>query len=260
MTAACAELAADVLVIQENWRTEGQESLAGIVAPALGYQVAEVFLAEGILCDPKFPALHNPSVLDAAQDHQPSWGPRPFGTGADRALRLDGSTDRLGRVLGPPSDRGYSRGKWGFAVLTRLPVVSTSQIELGKLNRDPAKRSALAVTVDAGSSQLTVVGTHLSHITHGSLIQLRKLRSALGEAVSGPSAIMGDMNMWGPPVEAFLSPYKRAAKLKTWPSWNPHHHLDHILISPGIRVNRVNTRRLSCSDHLPVVAELCIGD
>ena len=49
------------------------------------------------------------------------------------------------------------------------------------------------------------------------------------------------MNLWGPPIHAFLGQWQRAVKGKTWPAWRPHSQLDHILVRglPGARLGGV---------------------
>jgi endonuclease/exonuclease/phosphatase family metal-dependent hydrolase len=52
LVAACRELDADVLALQEVWRPDGQVSVAGEVADALGYDLHEVWTGRAIV-DPK---------------------------------------------------------------------------------------------------------------------------------------------------------------------------------------------------------------
>ena len=44
------------------------------------------------------------------------------------------------------------------------------------------------------------------------------------------------MNLWGPPVRAFLPGWHRAVKGRTWPAWHPHSQIDHILVRGEVRV------------------------
>ena len=48
--------------------------------------------------------------------------------------------------------------------------------------------------------------------------------------------------------------------LRTFPSWNPRRQLDHILVSPGLTVERLEVLRHRYSDHLPIAMELEIPD
>ena len=42
----------------------------------------------------------------------------------------------------------------------------------------------------------------------------------------------------------------------TFPSWRPQHHIDHILVTPEIRVNSIKALAHPYSDHLPILMEL----
>ena len=44
--------------------------------------------------------------------------------------------------------------------------------------------------------------------------------------------------------------------LQTFPSWQPDRHLDHILVSPSIAVERVEVLNHVFSDHLPIAMEV----
>lgn len=44
----------------------------------------------------------------------------------------------------------------------------------------------------------------------------------------------------------------------TFPSWRPMRNLDHILVTPSLRVNRVQVLNHSVSDHLPVAMEVTL--
>ena len=45
-------------------------------------------------------------------------------------------------------------------------------------------------------------------------------------------------------------------ELKTFPSWRPHRNLDHILVSPNLRVERARVLDYALSDHLPLSMEV----
>lgn len=73
--------------------------------------------------------------------------------------------------------------------------------------------------------------------------------------------LMGDMNTH---AEQLLhdSPLKRSNLQSvhwgenTFPSWKPRRSLDHILISPLLKVNEVQVLNIPISDHLPVAVEV----
>jgi endonuclease/exonuclease/phosphatase family metal-dependent hydrolase len=145
------------------------------------------------------------------------------------------------------------------AVLTRLPVTGSRVIDLGRLPRDRARRAAVVVEVDVAGSPVTVVGTHMSHITYGAFRQFLRLNRVLDET-TGPGAalLVGDMNLWGPPVSALFPGWHRALRQKTWPAWRPHSHVDHVLFRGDVEVVEGCTLPMAGSDHLPVRVRLAL--
>lgn len=150
---------------------------------------------------------------------------------------------------------GAPRGDWGVALLTRLRVLAEARIDLGQLPLDPVRRAALRLDLDVGGHQLVMVGTHLSHLTHGSLIQLLRLRAALPGADQA-AVLGGDMNMWGPVVTAFLPGWRRAVRGRTWPAQLPHSQIDHLMVTPAVEVLGGGRLPRTASDHRPLRAEL----
>jgi len=242
---ACRALDADVLVLQEAWTADGGQSQAGTVANALGAWVVDVPLATGRLLGP-------PIGSARAVRWQPPRRERRL-----PALALDR------RALAPkrrdldPGAQGRTRahGQWGIAVLCRLPVLASRVVDLGALPLDPARRAAVVVDVDVAGVQVPVVATHLSHLSHGSPVHLRRVRRVLPPS-SGPGVLAGDMNLWGPPLSAALPGWRRAPRGRTWPAWRPLAQLDHILVTRSVEVLGAEVVPVGGSDHLPVRARL----
>jgi endonuclease/exonuclease/phosphatase family metal-dependent hydrolase len=247
---ACGELDADVLVLQESWSPAFGEPLARRVGDALGYRVEELSLTRARLSAP-------PALTGAAVESGPaaSWGavvtPRgPYGlrVGEPRPGRA-----RPRRVAGTVEE-----GAWGIAVLSRLDLRTTTTLDLGQLTRDPARRGAIAVEIDVDGGSLRVIGTHLSHLSHGSVVQLRVLHRLLAVS-AGPAVLAGDMNMWGPPLSAMMPGWRRVVRGRTWPAWRPVAQLDHILVTAGVAtVGAGQVVAVRGSDHLPVRARLTL--
>jgi endonuclease/exonuclease/phosphatase family metal-dependent hydrolase len=237
----CRDLAADILILQESWAPDGGgPSTAGRIADALGYQVVhEEGLAHGQVFGP-----------DPAADDR--WGPK-IGQRGD-ALLLD--DERLGRRR-HRGTRTAIRGAWGVAVLARIPFRDSTVIPLGKLRRDAARRVVISAVTDIDGREVSVLGTHMSHITHGSAAQYRRLNASLPDT-STAAVLAGDMNLWGPPVISFLPAWRRAVKGPTWPAQRPHSQLDHVLVTPGLSVVEARIVAHSGSDHRPVVVRLAL--
>ncbi len=240
---ACRELQADVLVLQEVWAPSGQ-ALAADVADALGYEAHTFTMARAVL-HPPFPEGHGGA----------SWGPpryRRRGVG----LRLDVHR-RPAPETAPAPDRvparvaGLRAGTVGLAVLSRLPVRHSQLVELGRMLGDQARRAALVVDLEVAGHRLVVAGTHMPHLSKGSLVQFRRLHRAL--ATSGTDMVLlGDMNLFGPPLEVLFRGWRRAVRGRTWPAWRPLAQIDHVLVTPGLTVVDAAVKNVGRSDHLAV--------
>ena len=240
--AECEALDADVLVLQEAWTPDdGTPGTAAVVAGRLGYQVvAEAHLAHARLYAP---------VPRASS----RWGPS-FGQ-VRKTLRLD---DERWKVPAGSRDRDAEHGSWGVAVLARVACRDPRVLDLGKLRRDPARRMVVRCTTDLGAGELIVHGTHMSHITHLSPAQYRRLARLL-PPLDRPALLAGDMNMWGPPASSFFPGWRRAVVGRTWPSHRPHSQLDHVLVTPAVTVVDARVAAASGSDHRPVVVTVAVA-
>jgi hypothetical protein len=162
------------------------------VGGELGYEVDEL-------------AMTGARVAAAPDTVGPSsWGPVLVARGP-WGLRV--GDDRTGRPGFSEKDesqttsRVVDQGTWGIALLTRVPLESRATLDLGQLRRDPARRGAISVELAIKGRILRIIGTHLSHLSHGSVLQLRALERMISVPDS-PAVLMGDMNMWGPPLSA----------------------------------------------------------
>jgi endonuclease/exonuclease/phosphatase family metal-dependent hydrolase len=240
VSAQCADLDADVLVMQEVWAPDaGGPSTAEQVADDLGYAVvADHALAHG---------ARYPPAPDA--DHR--WGPPPWRH--TRAFRLDRHRPPLRRPKRAPVP-----GRWSLAFLARIPVHNVRVITLAPLRHDPADRAVICASTDLGGRTATLMGTHMSHLTDFSPLQYRRL-AALLPSPDTPAALAGDMNLWGPPVSSFFPAWRRAVTGRTWPAHRPHSQLDHVLITASLRVVEARIADHSGSDHRPVVVRLALA-
>ena len=247
VVAACRLIDADVLVLEENWAPEEGASLAGRVAGALGYEAHELPLAGGRLAGPH-------PAADASWMRSFDW------RGRSHAIFLDSERPFRAQVVSSPRFAQAQRGRWGVAVLSRLPVTGSDVIDLGRLARDRARRAALALTVAVPGTAVSVVGTHMSHLTYGAPSQfLRLARGIRARVGGGPAVLAGDMNLWGPPVSLFFPAWERAVRAKTWPAWRPHSQVDHVLVHGPLRVLDGKVIGPVGSDHRPVRVTLAAG-
>jgi endonuclease/exonuclease/phosphatase family metal-dependent hydrolase len=239
LLAECEALDADIVVLQEAWSPDdGSPGTAALVATRLGYDVvAEAHLAHA--------RVYSPADTGSAR-----WGPA-FGQ-VRKTLQLDGER---WKVPAGSRDRVPGFGRWGVAVLSRVPCRDPEVLSLGKLRRDPASRAVVRCTTDLGGAELVVHGTHMAHITHLSPAQYRRLARLL-PPVDRPALLAGDMNMWGPPAASFFPGWRRGVIGRTWPSRRPHSQVDHILVTPAVTVVEARVAASSGSDHRPVVVTL----
>lgn len=246
---AARSIDADVLILEESWSPHNGPGIARRIGDAMGYSVSEHALAGGRLATP------NP-MADGRWMRSLDW------RGASHAIFLESEIPFGSRMRASARYRSAEKGEWGLAVLSRLPVQGTRVFELGRLPRDRARRAAIVTTVSVGAEPVTVVGTHMSHITYGAFRHYVRLQRHLRDTVGdGPAVLAGDMNLWGPPVTAFFPGWSRAVRSKTWPAWRPHSHVDHVLVHGALEVVDAEVLPAAGSDHLPVRVRLALhGD
>jgi len=198
---------------------------------------------------------------------QESWLPEDKESEADRAASELGYTVTHA-LMGPGRVQGLRGGKprlcrpqlaegmLALSMLSRLPVITTTVIEMMSLPLDAApRRVAVRLDVNVDGKLFAYVGTHLSHITHGSPLQLSRLVAQL-PAEDQPAALAGDMNMWGPMLVRLVPHWERAVRGRTWPNGFPHSQIDHIVVNRPVRPAGGAVLRDGRSDHLPVRATL----
>jgi hypothetical protein len=248
--AVCAGFDADVLVLEESWTNDDDGPGSGQaerIADALGYEVVTCTLAEGRLADPH----------PAANDR---WMPRLGFRPESRALYVSSVRPLPAAELAATRYQKARPGHWGIAVLTREPVVveDSRTLHLVPLPRDRVRRAAIVVDATVEEIPLSIVGTHMSHLQYGSPRHYLTLNRLLRSEVRPDGVLLGDMNLWGPPVRAFLRGWRRAVKGRTWPAWNPHSQIDHILVRGRVGVHTSAVLDALGSDHRPVRAELTL--
>jgi endonuclease/exonuclease/phosphatase family metal-dependent hydrolase len=247
---ACRSLDADVIVLEETWMSDAAgpaDGLAEQAALALGYNLATAILAEGR------------RALPHAQATKSWMSPSGFRSG-NNALLFDSERPFPESIRTSPRYVEAEPGRWGIAVLTRpdLQLDDTRTLHLPALSRDRVRRAVLVLDLTVEGHPLSVIGTHMSHLQVGSHRHYAALRVLLRTEARPDAVLLGDMNLWGPPVRAFLPEWHRAVKGKTWPAWNPHSQSDHILTRGGVQAIAGEVLPDVGSDHRPVRAELTL--
>jgi endonuclease/exonuclease/phosphatase family metal-dependent hydrolase len=124
-------------------------------------------------------------------------------------------------------------------------------------------RGALVIRYGIGRESLVLM---LVHLALGKRARLRQL-GFIGEIASAHRHVilMGDLNCRSdsPELSALID---RAGlrepthDLHTFPSWRPIRNIDHILVSPSLRVEDVSVLNYPLSDHLPISMEISLPD
>ncbi len=120
-------------------------------------------------------------------------------------------------------------------------------------------RGALGARFKYGGSDLIVI---IQHLSLGRRARLRQL-GYVSELISGEPhvVLMGDLNCGSGSQEMHWLLHNTCLRdpvpdLCTFPSWRPLHNIDHILVSPSLKVNTVEALNYPFSDHLPVATEI----
>ena len=251
LVGACRSLDADVMVLEETWTPRDPDQGPGQpaeIAAALGYQLVTCPLADGYRIAPQ-------------PDANDRWQPRA--TFLDRAKSLyfecvrpiAETTKRSARF------RDASYGSFGVAILVRpeLPIEATRMVGMPTLSRDRVTRSAAVVDLTVEGVPLSVVGTHMAHLHQGSVSHYRLLHAKLLSEARPTAVLSGDMNLWGPPLRAFMRGWHRAVRGASWPAWRPHSQIDHILCRGALRAVSGQVLPDLGSDHRAIRAELSLS-
>lgn len=247
-------LDADVVVLQEVWRPSIGSFAVGELATAAGYELQWSPVGTAFMRAPG--DRQGAGLLGASAVRM-----EPVGS-----AMVPGADGRRGAVSGgahgvSAGEAGGRRGEIGTAVLCRLPVAGSAVVPLDPLRRDHARRSVLLQTVRVGTTEVTVAGTHMAHLSQGSLHHFAQLRSLLRARVA-PGALgvlAGDMNLWGAVIGRVLPGWRRAVVGRSWPAAFAIAQPDHILLAGPIAVMSAEVRGPTGSDHRPVRAVLRLG-
>lgn len=164
----------------------------------------------------------------------------------------------MAAVFGPAM--GSAHGKYGNALLSRLPILDVRHHDVSYPSREP--RAVLDADLDLAPGTLRVLLTHLGLSRRERRKQFQLLRQLVRvERPRDATLILADTNAWIPlprewrEIDALMGP---APALRSFPSVLPCLKLDRIWMSPRSSLLAVETRRNRltrlASDHLPVLA------
>jgi endonuclease/exonuclease/phosphatase family metal-dependent hydrolase len=190
--------------------------------------------------------------------------------GVDQARAI---ADRLSMTVRFHAAMRVEAEEYGDAILTRWPERLVRVGALPTVRGIPGlePRGALWVRVDVEGTGINVLTTHLGLVPREQRLQAAALvgRDWLGHAdCAGPTILAGDFN-----ATSITRPYQTLVRrladcqrelalrptIKTFPSGFPAIRIDHVFVSPHIRVTdvRVPFSPLSrmASDHLPLIVD-----
>ncbi len=165
---------------------------------------------------------------------------------------------------------GPRRGEYGNAILSRLPIASTENIDLTvpqKKARSGLHAELRLPTSPGHTRTLHVFNLHLGLGEAERRAQLeRLLRSPAMQSIQAntPVLVAGDFNdVWGSLGKSTLAPigFRGPARaLRTFPAWAPLRALDAMYVRGDVEMRALERLRghgvRTASDHVPLVADL----
>ena len=124
-------------------------------------------------------------------------------------------------------------------------------------------RGAMLVQLGHSDAPLVVL---LVHLALGRRARIRQF-DFISELVRDFEhvVVMGDFNCVPESQEMDLLLSKAnlcepAQNLHTFPSWRPYRNIDHILVSPSLKISNLQVIQHALSDHLPIAVEIEVPD
>lgn len=158
-------------------------------------------------------------------------------------------------------------GNFGIALLSRIPLVSSSVIE-----SPPLSHPTVVARLSVADQLMTVVTTHPTIPVNRALFDSRNAQLAsvaeLIRRTTGPVMLVGDLNasQWDLyyrklESDTGLVNARRGFGIRpTWPTYLPFAMIpiDHVLVSDEIRVVDIRTGPRVGSDHLPLIVTIAL--
>jgi endonuclease/exonuclease/phosphatase family metal-dependent hydrolase len=155
-------------------------------------------------------------------------------------------------------------GDFGNALLTRLPILAVSRIDLSQPHREP--RGALDVALACGGKTMQVVATHLGLCPGERRRQIRRLFGLFEPGHTDLAVLLGDLNewlLWGRPQRRLRRHFAAGSHPRTYPARFPLLALDRIWARPATLLRSVEPHgsplARTASDHLPLKGVLDVA-
>lgn len=166
-------------------------------------------------------------------------------------------------VAGPA--RHEADGYFGNAVLTRLPVRSVRHVDISVAGREP--RALMDTVLQVGGRSLHLMVTHFGLRMRERQRQAAALVDLAAAHRDSPVVVAGDFNEWRPRALAITqldTALGCSHAVRSFPARFPVFKLDRIWARAPASISSVAAVRSGpaavASDHLPVVAKVCIRE
>jgi len=167
-----------------------------------------------------------------------------------------------------PLTPGAPRRKYGVAILSRYPVLHTTNHPLTRLSTQepnptpkPAPGFAEAVVLVRGVP-VHVYSTHLDYRADPAIRELQVADTLrIMAADRGPQVLLGDLNAEqdAPELAPLWTELTDAAPDGgTYPAATPDKRIDYVAVSDRVRVRDARVPATLASDHRPVLADLVV--
>lgn len=150
------------------------------------------------------------------------------------------------------------------AILSKQPLFDTRYVYFSKGTKRMVIQTKLKLAVKGSVVDLYLFAVHLSLRKKTRRIQLNEL-SMLLNACPGHKIVFGDFNTFKglSELDYLLEnsnminalDFAHEKNVSTFPSWKPKKHIDHILVSPDVKVTNYEVLDVDFSDHLPVLID-----
>jgi endonuclease/exonuclease/phosphatase family metal-dependent hydrolase len=157
----------------------------------------------------------------------------------------------------------YQGGEYGNAILSRFPILETTNLLYQKLHPHE-QRGLLQAVLDVGGRKLLFLNTHLDYHENDAqrLLNVKQMKQALNAHPKLPVILCGDFNetpgsrVYKGLSEFLTDTWKQVGKGTgfTFSSSGPFKRIDYIWLSK-IRPFKTWIPKATASDHLPIVAE-----
>ena len=152
-------------------------------------------------------------------------------------------------------------GDYGQMLISRWPIETNEIHDISFPEREPRRAVKAEVATPLGS--IRIIATHLGLSIRERRSQARTLLDIAGER-GMTTMIVGDFNDWfwpGSVRSALSRELPGYTRYRTFPSRLPLLRLDRVYCRPGEALIRsyIDGQARTCSDHLPIIADVAPG-